>query len=495
MKKKLLIVLILMFYVWTATQGEFTIHLNSSKITSYNYLASAFLKGQVYLPIEVPSELLVLKDPYDPVANFNLRTGNNSLYQDLSLYKGRFYLYYGPSPVVLLYIPFKLFLSRFMPDGLVAFVFLAGSFLFSVLIMGFLKNKYFNSSPKWIELISIAVLGIANLSPFLLRRALMYEVAIACSCFFLIGAIYFICLGMHNKNPKLLLLLTGIFLGLGLGGRLYFVFCEVLLICTILIFMRCKKIKNIDTTSILYLIVPFIFSLIALGYYNYIRFESFFENGFKYQITTQNNKALSIYSIKNVLSNFYFYTIYPPMLSSYFPFVHMKSWIPSSDLIGIYSIVNEFEKIVGIFIGIPFILLLLFTPFIYILFIGKFRTPAIKFPTIESLLILVPAFMNFVLLLFFKFVLIRYVADYITLLILASTILWFYIDTNLSKKPYIRFTIRLLMIFLSVITIILAIAFSIQGPGDILNYCNPSEFRRLEEYFKPISILIEKIIR
>src|SRR5207248_6297600 len=45
--------------------------------------------------------LLALADPYDPAQNAPYRL------HDASLYHGRYYLYFGPTPVALLYLPLR----------------------------------------------------------------------------------------------------------------------------------------------------------------------------------------------------------------------------------------------------------------------------------------------------------------------------------------------------------------------------------------------------
>ena len=70
----------------------------------YAALAANLLHGRTTLPVRPRPELLRLEDPYDPQENHLYRS------QDASLYKGRYYLYFGVVPAVTLYDrsqPFK----------------------------------------------------------------------------------------------------------------------------------------------------------------------------------------------------------------------------------------------------------------------------------------------------------------------------------------------------------------------------------------------------
>src|SRR5829696_3147634 len=60
----------------------------------YDWLARGFLQGQLHLPLAPSPELLALPDPYDPRQNANYRL------HDVSLYNGRYYLYWGPLPAL-----------------------------------------------------------------------------------------------------------------------------------------------------------------------------------------------------------------------------------------------------------------------------------------------------------------------------------------------------------------------------------------------------------
>ena len=67
----------------------------------YNLLAKGYLSGHLSLSILPAPELLALPDPYDPIANARLRIW------DATLFKGRYYLYFGPTPALLLFAPFR----------------------------------------------------------------------------------------------------------------------------------------------------------------------------------------------------------------------------------------------------------------------------------------------------------------------------------------------------------------------------------------------------
>jgi hypothetical protein len=62
-------------------------------------MRSARAGGSAHSPAP---EISALPDPYDSVANGPYRL------HDASFYKGRYYLYFGPVPAVVLFLPFSL---------------------------------------------------------------------------------------------------------------------------------------------------------------------------------------------------------------------------------------------------------------------------------------------------------------------------------------------------------------------------------------------------
>jgi hypothetical protein len=101
------------FYLWTAATGwrslaprrELGRKGDRDFAGFHNLLTEAFLAGQLHLTIPPDLRLLALPDPYDPVANAPYRL------PEASLYRGKYYFYWGPAPVLLLFLPFRLLIG------------------------------------------------------------------------------------------------------------------------------------------------------------------------------------------------------------------------------------------------------------------------------------------------------------------------------------------------------------------------------------------------
>ena len=459
--RMLLIIAISIFYFWVATKGTFNFgfHNKTENIMflRYHLLGEAFLKGQLNLPIETPAELLSLPDPYDPIANKDIRWKG---YHDLSLYRSKLYLYFGPTPTLVLYLPFHLLTMKSlkMTDKFAVFAFSIGTLIWVALLLSFLRKKCFSELPEWMLLVAIGVCGLGNITPFLLKIGHTYQVAISCGCFFLVGAAYFFCKAFDGLKPTLWMLALGsLFLGLSIGGRIFLIFSSIILIMLLLVYIYRKyefKDKSFMIVAAFSLTLPFMFCLILIFLYNYLRFDSIFENGLHYQLTTMHCKLIYF---EGLILNLYYYLLKPPIIDLSFPLIHADYWKSP------VCIFECLEQIYGIIPCVPFTLIMFSSPFYYFFKDEPiFRNSSdVNFPKLEFWIIFLPCVVNFLLLNLYQYVTSRFHGDYMTLLILACSILWFYLNSKLAKNVQEQRFMQLCFVLFSLVSIFCEIAFSL----------------------------------
>src|ERR1035438_1482214 len=113
-------VAVALFYTAVAWVGGAarTRHVQTSEY--YALLTDAFLAGQTSLLVQPAAELLALPDPYDSSANGRFRL------HDASLYHGKYYLYFGPTPALVLFLPYKVLTGSHLPARVAVASFCAG---------------------------------------------------------------------------------------------------------------------------------------------------------------------------------------------------------------------------------------------------------------------------------------------------------------------------------------------------------------------------------
>ena len=493
MLRILLLINIFLFFIWTATEGQNSFHLERDYVSSYNLLAKGFLQGQLNLPVNPPTELLNLKNPYDPIANAKFRELG---YHDFSLYKGKFYLYFAPLPALILYLPYRVLTGHGLPDNLVCFIFISGIFIWLVMLIIHLKNSYFKETPEWMLLVAILLLSLCNLGPYILRGPCqIYEVAVTGACFFLTGAIYWLCKGVNQPTEKNFML-AGVFLGLAVGCRVYYMFSEFILITIVIKHLFNKKVERSILMGFLgKLLFPTALCLIFTGIYNYFRFDSLFEVGALYQIGLLDYHIVKLYGIEYLKDNVLNYIFRPLIINSTFPFIHIQYWASP-----VVAHIYKFGRLAGFLTSVPFLFLLIFSP-ILLWFLKSDRAFEHKknalsfFPKLEFLIILIPSCLNLVLLQFFHYTTMRYLADFLSPMILAGCIIWFYIDLRSNNLPQCKRLLTLVAVLLAGISIVSGLAFSIVGKKHGLEEQNSDEFAKLNSFFSPISKLISKVTK
>ena len=434
----IIIFIVFVFYLLIATVGTFDFKLNENYTNGYySSRTEGYLKGQLHLPINPHPELFKLKDIYDPVQNKKYRE------HDLSFYKGKYYLYFGATPTFVLLLPYRFITGRNLPDSFTVFVFSFGSFIFSLLILLYLKNRYFNNINSKMVLISAGVLGFGNFATWLLRRPDMYEIAISSGLFFLTGAIYFLCKAFEKSKPQIFHLMIGsTFLGLGVDCRPQIALAGIILFIALYKFFKCENILNKRVFASISTLLPFLLCCFLVLFHNYIRFDNPLEFGTKYQLA--GYKIVDGFNIENAHTSLYCLFLSSPKIFSSFPFIEPK--IPSVPIAFKPKSTFIVEAMVGILPGNPFILLIFFIPLIYLIYKIRFQDVnlnKVKFPIFEFTMILVPAILHILIILTRSGIGLRYLADFSTLLILVAIIMWFYfieIIPSLKTKSLINYS-------------------------------------------------------
>lgn len=306
---------ILIIYVWFITFGTFTEWRASTRY--YSLLADAFGKGQLHVDVEPGAALLAADDPY----NNEGRPPFDDDVWDLSLYKGKLYLYWGPVPALLL-TPIQLALHKDLADIYLVFFFFCGLLILNSLIALKIRRLFFADIPMRNVTASLLVLGLILPIPWSLSIPDVYEAAIGAGQFFLIGGIYFVILGFGRQIQKRYLFLAGLFWACSVGSRAINVLSIVFLVALALYWIWKTKAKDWLSLSIS-LLTPLALGAFLIGWYNYARFDSLFEFGLRYQITIQNmNRDLPLaFELDYLPHNFTAYVLQPFQFVSGFPFI------------------------------------------------------------------------------------------------------------------------------------------------------------------------------
>lgn len=442
-------VLIACTYVWILNPSERQTDL------TYNFfgeLAKGFKQGNLYIP-QAPSEaLLALSNPYDTIQR--KQSGIEDFPWDVSLYKGRFYLYWGPTPALLL-LPFSNEMLSKIEDFQLTAVFAIGLFIYSVLIVTSFWES-FKKAPLWVLVATILVLGFPATITTMLKRAEIHEVAVFASQFFFIGGCYWAYSAIKEGTPPTWkYVLAGIHWSLAIGAR------AVILPAVIIgVFIFAWPFLSGFHTNwkkhlgyLLAIGLPVALGGISLAWYNYTRFGSIFEFGIRYQLTnvdyTQFNSS---FGFQYFIQNLKVYFLYPINFKNRFPFISLSEYKAATNLIS------------GLLYISPLITLLLFP--LFRLLTDTNKKPILPACQYKLLLIFTGATLaSALIILNFFFITIRYTLDFLpSALLLVALSFGMEFDTSKENRLFIGI-LSFFFVILSFVNITAGILLAVPKSG------------------------------
>ncbi len=358
---------------------------------------------------------------------------------DTSFYKGKIYLYFGITPVLLFHLPFHIITKLYLYDIFLIFLLSCCSLLLSILLVNNISKQIIKNSNinPYINMLSIFFIGLCNLLPFIIIRGFIYQLAIITANVLLLGTFclfYYFINTQNIKKQYVLIFFISFLLCLSVGTRPHYVLFIPVFFAFIayLSYIETGKIKNTVNCILIFLIPCLIYGTV-IALYNYFRFDSIFEFGWKYQLNPGNQLHYNadikdlLVSIKN---NFFL--------------------LPNMNEKTIFSLVKTHghkignEYIVGIIWTCPIILMLFYTPS----FLKKqFK---INFKIFSLISIMLFTIIINIIVTGFIGMIIRYIFEYLSIMVILSLIFFNYLYSRIQNKLlkyYINFLFTIMVAY------------------------------------------------
>jgi tetratricopeptide (TPR) repeat protein len=304
---------------WTSAHPGLVDRLAGTAADSpYNLLVRGFRDGQLSLKKDVPPDLAHLAHPYDPAANAPYRAPP-TLADDLSFYGGKFYLYFGLTPALLLFWPWAALTGGYLPHWAAVVIFCSVGFLASAALLRALWQRYFPEVSAWIAAAGALALGLATSAPILLQRGEVYEVAISGAYALTMLALGAIWLALHRPAERARwLAAASLAFGLAVGARPPVLFSSVVLVLPLAAAWPTRGHRG---RLLLAAAGPLMLCGLGLACYNILRFGSPFEFGQSYQISGTQQDTARHFSLGYLWFDFRIYFLEPMRWHAAFPFV------------------------------------------------------------------------------------------------------------------------------------------------------------------------------
>jgi len=453
----LALLLVLSIYLWYFKTSVF-----SGNNNYYSQLALSFQRGLLSLQEKPGAALLALNNPYD----YQSRKGIDFPW-DTSLYEGRFYLYWGPVPALLLTVFDDKLLSK-IGDRHLTFVFTSGLFIYIFVFSLTLWHHYFQKLPRSMFLLAAVTMGLALPATWILSTPRIYEASIAGGQFFFIGGCFWAYTSVVNKTSRTWrLFIASIHWACAIGSRITLLPAVLFLVVMVLIKVghdsRTSIISKGTTAAISALILPIAVGGIGLAWYNWARFGSILETGLRYQLTSTDyiNSGSTLFSIENMPGNLYNYFTHAFATTRIFPYVKPVENVGTN------------ERMVGLLFTVPYFLLALISPATLI------SQPTEEPEKVEEnyphrslnwlvLSLIGVTIINSTLLLSYYFAAMRFLSDVVPSLLLLSTVC-FWRGYQAIQAGMARASFAIMIFLLSTISIISSTLFTIAISGERLS--------------------------
>ncbi|MGB8370368.1 MAG: tetratricopeptide repeat protein [Limisphaerales bacterium] len=356
--------LIIGIFAWSAKSGYFELASLRAEDSYYNLLVQGFRAGQLNVKREAPPGLTQLADPYDPAINASYVWDMRYLSYEMSYYREKLYLYFGVTPALVLFWPYAALTGHYLLHKNAVVIFYALGFLVAAGLLRAVWRRYFPEASVWVAAAGILTLGLATGILEVLSRCDVYEVAISCGFAFTMLALAAIWRALHEPKRKVLwLLMASLAYGLAIGARPSLLFGVIILLMPVAQAWRAATgSSSRRRIELLFMAAVGPVMLIGLGLmlYNTLRFDSPFEFGWHYQLTSYKQNAAQQFSLHYLWFNFRLYFLEPMRWSGHFPFLQA---VPLSPLPSGYCGLGEPYS--GILSNYPLVWLALAAPLVW----------------------------------------------------------------------------------------------------------------------------------
>lgn len=338
-------------------------HGNPSYHTQqYQQLAESFMDGKLYLDVDPPEYLADMENPYDYGARRQQADRHDeSYYWDAAYFEGRYYVYFGVVPVLLLYLPYLALTGKALPNmaaiNVCQVFFVIGAFL----LIGKIIEKYF--SRRKIPYLSYLILSLifvnASCGVFIAKRPDFYSVPILSAVAFTVWGLYLWISSVEEGRVNPIKAGIGsLCMALVAGCRPQLLVASVIAVIIFwnLVFSDRTLFSKRGFKSTVAVIIPYILVAAGIMWYNYARFGSPFDFGANYNLTT-NDMTGRGFRVERVGLAAFTYLFQLPNIVARFPF--LRSVNISTGYLGLTVTESMFG---GIFATIPLLWIVFLIP-------------------------------------------------------------------------------------------------------------------------------------
>lgn len=434
----------------------------------YLYMFDSWEKGITYLDIDADLKLLELQNVYD---RSERETEGCSYMWDYAYYNGRYFSYYGTTPLILVYIPYYIITGMLPNDFMTGLILnILNMVILCCVLYTILELFKIKCNLILIVLESFAVAAGSMMYCLQSCANQLYNLNL-CTCFCVLLFIFSSMRAYMSSNVTqyVYIFMAGLSAVLLVESRPNAIISAGLFVMPLYVLYLLNK--NVEKKKKIISMVCF-FAILSVGvvcicWYNYSRFGSILDFGKNYQLTAYDSNYYHVsIDMRKIISAVYYYLIEAPSFTGKFPFIILNN-LPV-DGMGHYYLKDPNMGIV-------------FIPFIFgLLFINYVKK------TNKENKMLVAGIVGSFLCIYLDFNLggaqIRYHTDYMLVLLLIAFVSIAEADTYLATFTN-RKTFRKIFISLCLLTIFVGVMLVFSNQLNIIKEQNPIIYSEIVRIF------------
>ena len=297
------------------------LHIQNETIawgSDYGYadLADAFLDGRNYVAECNDEAVLNFPNLYD----YGHRGAEGvDVPWDTAYYNGRYYIYFGAVPAVLLYVPYKWITGNPLGDITAAKIVDVLILIISFFFINELRKKFCKNLDYRLFLLMFTSFSWASILVLIVKRSAIYYIAIGMAYLLVIAGIT-LWLNSHD-DAKLSIwkaMLGSLCMALAVGCRPQFAIASFF---GLIVFKDLFAKDKSKILKLIMVILPYFPVAYGLMMYNYYRFGSVFDFGANYNLTKYDMVHMGIH-ISRIPIGIWYYLLQLPQLSYEFPYLN-----------------------------------------------------------------------------------------------------------------------------------------------------------------------------
>ena len=301
----------------------------------YQELAEVITEGHFYLNAKPSEGLLGADNPYDTIY---LQANGIDYLADYAYFEGKYYVYFGVVPELLLYLPVYLLTGHHMPNFVAVFLFYCGFILAVFSLYREVIKRWFGRTPYFLYLLLCILTVCCGNYLFVIARPDLYDTPIMAANMFTVAGLRLWIKGKYTesvKSRRITLFLGSLCMALVAGCRpqmLLFSALSIPLFWEEVIskqhcadsdhkVMSAQSLINRKRVSdAVSFCLPYLLVAAGIMYYNAARFGSPFDFGATYSLTS-NDMTRRSFNLHQAVLGLWHYIFRPPVIESDFPFL------------------------------------------------------------------------------------------------------------------------------------------------------------------------------